>query len=520
MQVTLGRPRARGEAARREGTTKKAVESDAAQLVKGDAAHGGGDRARGRAAAPSSRPMDSSCGSGCSAPRSSADEVNELVAEQVARGVPYKFGRAALRTRLVNFVYRRMGLLEADPRDITRAIQADPVVRGALDAVWPSVSPAALVARPAVECRAARRVRRRGARPRRAGRRIRRRAAARAVDGRRPRAGRRSARSARGAHAHLRPRDRRRGPGPLADAAADDRPARAQRARSPCSATSRRPPRAWTHTLVGRRGRAPATAAPRRTARSGELADRELTLGYRVPGLVLDFAAQLLPEAAPMVAADGIGSRRAAPAAAHPSPTPTCSRPRSRKPPRSPPRASSSAASWRARARRRRRRARSPRRASRSASPERDGILKPITVLPARTRRASSSTRSWWWNRPRSRARPRVASACSTSRSPARSSTSTVVHAAQPLPDRRCECVTPGPAQALTTSGSVRRDHGARDRGARRRRAGRRRTPGSTGLNVQKSQSRPGCGRKSSRSHAVAIADAIATVLRSTPMID
>ncbi len=74
-----------------------------------------------------------------------ADEVNELVAEQVSRGVPYKFGRAALRTRLVNFVYRRMGLLESDPRDITRSIQADPVVRGALDTVWPSVSPSALV---------------------------------------------------------------------------------------------------------------------------------------------------------------------------------------------------------------------------------------------------------------------------------------------------------------------------------------------------------------------------------------
>ena len=73
------------------------------------------------------------------------DEVSTLVDEQVARGVPYKVGRAALRTRLVNFAYRRMGLLESDPHDVTRASRADPALRGALDAVWPSVSPSMLI---------------------------------------------------------------------------------------------------------------------------------------------------------------------------------------------------------------------------------------------------------------------------------------------------------------------------------------------------------------------------------------
>ena len=72
-------------------------------------------------------------------------EVDELVAEQVARGVPYRVGRAALRTRLVNLVYRRMGLLDADLRDVTTEIRASDSLRQALDRVWPAVSPRALV---------------------------------------------------------------------------------------------------------------------------------------------------------------------------------------------------------------------------------------------------------------------------------------------------------------------------------------------------------------------------------------
>ena len=126
------------------GVKVRAVEPEAAQLVKGDARLA---QVIANAVARRRRDLDDGFVVRVGLQRAAveADEVNELVAEQVARGVPYKFGRAALRTRLVNFVYRRMGLLESDPRDLTQAIQADPVVRGALDAVWPAVSPSALV---------------------------------------------------------------------------------------------------------------------------------------------------------------------------------------------------------------------------------------------------------------------------------------------------------------------------------------------------------------------------------------
>jgi DNA helicase IV len=73
------------------------------------------------------------------------DEVDALVEEQLARGVPYNVGRAALRTRLVNLVYRRFGVLETEPRELTKAIRANDSLRAALDAVWPAVSSRALV---------------------------------------------------------------------------------------------------------------------------------------------------------------------------------------------------------------------------------------------------------------------------------------------------------------------------------------------------------------------------------------
>jgi DNA helicase IV len=72
-------------------------------------------------------------------------EVDALVAEQVARDVPYNIGRAALRTRLVNLVYRRFGVMETEPRELSKAIRANESLRAALDEVWPAVSPRALV---------------------------------------------------------------------------------------------------------------------------------------------------------------------------------------------------------------------------------------------------------------------------------------------------------------------------------------------------------------------------------------
>ena len=62
------RPRARGEGARCEDDEGRS--SRRGRAGEGRRPHGGGDRARGRAAAPSSRAMDSSCASGCNAPRS------------------------------------------------------------------------------------------------------------------------------------------------------------------------------------------------------------------------------------------------------------------------------------------------------------------------------------------------------------------------------------------------------------------------------------------------------------------
>jgi DNA helicase IV len=74
-----------------------------------------------------------------------ADEVRTLVDEQLARDVPYNVGRAALRTRLVSFVHRRHGMVAADPEGVRRAIRSDSALNAALDTVWPAVSATALV---------------------------------------------------------------------------------------------------------------------------------------------------------------------------------------------------------------------------------------------------------------------------------------------------------------------------------------------------------------------------------------
>ncbi len=267
----------------------RAVESEAAQLVKGDAR-----MAPAIANAVARRRRDLADGFvvrvGLQRAAVDADEVNELVAEQVARGVPYKVGRAALRTRLVNFVYRRMGLLESDPRDITQAIQADPVLRGALDAVWPAVSPSALVrdllsnAEQLASC----------------------------ADGILDRAAQVAIRRVRNApwtFADLalvdEARDRLVGHTStyghvIVDEAQDLSPMQLRM-------IGRRAP-SGSVTVLGDLAQATAAwshASWADVAAHLEVPDgwrsRDLTLGYRVPRLVLDFAAQLLPEAAPMV---------------------------------------------------------------------------------------------------------------------------------------------------------------------------------------------------------------------------
>jgi DNA helicase IV len=122
----------------------RGVDRDTAQVVKGDA----------RMAAVIARAVEDHRGAlehplvvrvGLRRASVEARELAALVREQVERGVPYAAGRAALRTRLVNLVTRRLGAFDADPHDLTHAVRADRGLRAALDIVWPAVSPRALV---------------------------------------------------------------------------------------------------------------------------------------------------------------------------------------------------------------------------------------------------------------------------------------------------------------------------------------------------------------------------------------
>lgn len=77
-----------------------------------------------------------------------ADRVNDLVRSIVARPGPYKAGRAALRARLVSEArraFRRAGRPGADEDWFERELTGSPEFAGLLDTLWPTVSPAALV---------------------------------------------------------------------------------------------------------------------------------------------------------------------------------------------------------------------------------------------------------------------------------------------------------------------------------------------------------------------------------------
>jgi DNA helicase IV len=218
------------------------------------------------------------------------DEVADLVAEQVARDVPYNVGRAALRTRLVNLVYRQFGVLEAEPREMTKAIRTNESVRAALDAVWPAVSSRALV-RELLSNRDE---------------------LARAADGVLDESERDAihrARSAKWTAADLALIDEARAllEGHIAtyghvivDEAQDLSPMQLRMIgrRAPAGSVTvlgdlAQSTAVWSHESWAEVVAHLATPDGWRSA--------DLTLGYRVPGQVLDFAAQLLPEAAPRV---------------------------------------------------------------------------------------------------------------------------------------------------------------------------------------------------------------------------
>ncbi len=77
-----------------------------------------------------------------------ADRVNELVASIVARPAPYKAGRLALRSRLVSEArraFRSSARLGADEAWFEGELIASEEFTALLDTLWPSVSPAALV---------------------------------------------------------------------------------------------------------------------------------------------------------------------------------------------------------------------------------------------------------------------------------------------------------------------------------------------------------------------------------------
>jgi DNA helicase IV len=122
----------------------RAVDADAVQVVKGDA----------RMAAVIARAIDDRRGEiheplvvriGLRRASVTVAEMTALVREQTERDIPYAAGRAALRTRLVNLLSRRMNALDAEPHDLARAVRADAALRAALDTVWPAVSPRTLV---------------------------------------------------------------------------------------------------------------------------------------------------------------------------------------------------------------------------------------------------------------------------------------------------------------------------------------------------------------------------------------
>ena len=76
------------------------------------------------------------------------ERVNDLVASIVARPAPYKSGRLALRSRLVSearSVFRSSGRLGADEVWFEGELTASEEFSALLDTLWPSVSPTTLV---------------------------------------------------------------------------------------------------------------------------------------------------------------------------------------------------------------------------------------------------------------------------------------------------------------------------------------------------------------------------------------
>jgi DNA helicase IV len=77
-----------------------------------------------------------------------AGELNDLAATIAATPVPYRSGRAALRSRLISLFRRTLrmaGRLEANEPWLDREVSSTDAFKSLLDLLWPSVAPAGLV---------------------------------------------------------------------------------------------------------------------------------------------------------------------------------------------------------------------------------------------------------------------------------------------------------------------------------------------------------------------------------------
>ena len=222
-------------------------------------------------------------------------EVEEVLADLRTRGVRYGAARAMLPQRLAHRILVKMELSGDSPDDrVQDAVARSREVKKYVDALWPAVDPARLV------LSAARRRRHsRGRRRRPAQRRTSRPLLLWAKPPKAPTSARWSLADAVlidevadlvERTPSLGPRRGRRGPGPVGDDAARGRPPLLDRARRRCSATSPRPPR---------RGRAAPGRRPWATSARPTAHIEQLTLGFRVPGEVIEYAARLLPVIAP-----------------------------------------------------------------------------------------------------------------------------------------------------------------------------------------------------------------------------
>jgi DNA helicase IV len=128
-------------------TKVRGEETMEVRRLKGDARMGELLR---RALAGRRRPLEEDAGLRVRFSRGTlgAERVNDLVASIVARPAPYRAGRLALRARLVSEarrVFRSSGRLGADEPWFEKELTSSEEFVALLDALWPAVSPTALV---------------------------------------------------------------------------------------------------------------------------------------------------------------------------------------------------------------------------------------------------------------------------------------------------------------------------------------------------------------------------------------